>query len=477
MKHKKRIGAILLVLLPVLLLTFNASGLFAGGAASVQDAGKTTIRLWYSDSALTDYLNAQCVQFNDSHAGVRAEATYVPGVELLETISSASLNEEIYPDLYLVTNDSLEKAQLAGLAADIPSSDPLLTPSRFPQTALNAVTYHGRYVAYPFYYETSTLMYNRTFLEQLSRDAMENEILEVYPEAKPGDPVLQLREEDVQARADALIPSTIADILGFARTFVLPDSVEGVFKWDVTDIFYNYFFVGAYMNTGGDAGDNIAKLDLYNAESVSCMKAYQRLNTYFAIDADDVDYERIVNDFIDGKMVFTVVTSDAVTKIRQAQADGTCPYTFGASATPALNGYYGTRTMSVTECIVVNGYSEHPDEAREFARMLAGSTDESLFRQTSKLPARSGISYEDELVGVFAKVYEQSVPMPKMIETSNMWMLMEIAFTQIWNGADCNQTLKNMSENMMKQVVGGHYEEMLLPEPDMVSLTDGANDD
>ena len=96
---------------------------------------------------------------------------------------------------------------------------------------------------------------------------------------------------------------------------------------------------------------------------------------------------------------------------------------------------------------------------------------------TGKLPARTGITYEDELLNTFASVYGQSVPMPKLIETSNMWMLMEIAFTQIWNGADCNQTLKTMSENMMKQVVGGHYEEMLLPEPDMVSLTDGANDD
>ena len=477
MKRSSRIGAVLIVLLPVLFITLNATGLFAGGAVSVQDAGKTTIRLWYSDTALTDYLNAQCVQFNDSHADVRAEASYVEGVELLETISNASLNEELYPDLYLVTNDVLEKAQLAGLAADIPASDPVLTTARFPQTALNAVTYHGRYIAYPFYFETSTLMYNRTFLEQLSRDAMENEIIEMYPDAKAGDPVLQVADEDVEARVQTLIPSTIADILTFARTFILPDGVEGVFKWDVTDIFYNYFFVGAYMNTGGDAGDNIAKLDLYNSESVSCMKAYQKLNTYFAIDADDVDYESIVDDFINGKMVFTVVTSDAVTKIRKAQEEGTCTYTYGASATPSLNGYYGTRTMSVTECVVVNGYSEHPEEAREFARMLAAGTDESMFRQTGKLPARSGITYEDELLNVFAKVYEQSVPMPKMIETSNMWMLMEIAFTEIWNGADCNQTLKNMSENMMKQVVGGHYEEMLLPEPDMVSLTDGANDD
>ena len=64
-----------------------------------------------------------------------------------------------------------------------------------------------------------------------------------------------------------------------------------------------------------------------------------------------------------------------------------------------------------------------------------------------------------------------------MIETSNLWMLMEIAFTEIWNGANPNTTLKEMSESIMKQVVGRHYEEMLLPEPEAVQITNSHNAD
>ena len=202
------------------------------------------------------------------------------------------------------------------------------------------------------------------------------------------------------------------------------------------------------------------------------MKAYQKLNTYFAIDASKVSYEKVIQDFIGGKMVFTVATSDMVTQIRQAQADGLCEYEYGATETPDLNDYYGTRTMSVTDCLAVNGYSQNISKAMEFASYLVSRTDEACFRQTGRLGARSGIVYEDEMLPDYYKVYSTSIPLPKMIETSNFWLLMEIAFTNIWNGADPNITMKDMSEAIMKQVVGRHYEEMLLPEPDAVSITD-----
>ena len=48
---------------------------------------------------------------------------------------------------------------------------------------------------------------------------------------------------------------------------------------------------------------------------------------------------------------------------------------------------------------------------------------------------------------------------------------MEIAFTQIWNGADANDTLKKLSEQIMTQVTGKTYTEEKLPDPSDISLT------
>ena len=433
--------------------------------------GKETIRIWYSDDAITDYLNIKAVAYNESHEDVRIEPTLVSGVEFLENVNMASLTSDTYPDLYITTHDTLEKAQLAGLAAEIPKSNRFLSTENFPETALNAVTYHGRYVAYPFYYETSVLMYNRTYLEEYARTSIIQERMDAGAENATAT------EEEVNARIEEIVPSTIAELLRFANNYNAPANVESVFKWDVTDIFYNYFFIGDYMNAGGPAGDDISMLDLYNTEMISCMKAYQKLNEYFAISAEEVSYNQIIEDFIAGKMVFTVVTSDAERRIREAQNDGSCTFTYGAAPVPGLNEYYGTRTMSVTECVVVNGYSEHPEESAAFAEYLIANTDETIFRQAGKLPARKNVAYEMPNLNVFFSVYERSVPMPKMIETSNLWMRLEIAFTQIWNGADCNETLKELSESVMTQVVKQRYEEMLLPEPEMVSITDESESD
>ena len=63
-------------------------------------------------------------------------------------------------------------------------------------------------------------------------------------------------------------------------------------------------------------------------------------------------------------------------------------------------------------------------------------------------------------------VYADSVPMPKTIETSNLWMELEIAFTKIWNGDDCNSTLKQVSESIMTQITGSPYTEETIPDPD-----------
>ena len=179
-----------------------------------------------------------------------------------------------------------------------------------------------------------------------------------------------------------------------------------------------------------------------------------------------------MQDFIGGKIVFTVATTDALTKIKAAQKKGTCKYDFGVTTMPALSSHYKTRTMSITDCIAINGYSEHQKEAASVAQYLCSRTDDDMFEMAGRIPARYGVSHTDSNIDAFLDVYAQSVPMPKMVGTSNFWVQMEIAFTKIWNGADTNETLQNLSQQIMTQVTGSPYEEKKLPDPPQVSLTD-----
>ncbi len=456
---------------------------------------RETLYLWYTDEALTDYLSSVAVSYSEYQDDVRVVPVYTSGREYLETINQASLHDEELPDLYIASNDSLEKAYLAGLASTIKVPEGVLSlESFFPETAVNAVTYHGKQIAYPFYFETSCFLYNETYLQdwakaqieaeqdvqeaQEAQDALESgeAPAETQESADAGDGLEAsgesaggtITEEAVQAKVEEALPKTIDDILAFADVYDAPDQVE-VFKWDVSDIFYNYFFVGDSIDVGGKYGDDADSIRIYNEDAIKCMRVYQNLNQFFSIDTKEISYDAVLQDFIDGKIVYTVATTDALTKIESAKSAGDFVYEYGISTMPDVSDELSSASLSVTQCVVVNGYSLKKEMANDFAVYLTEHSADGLFARTGKLPlCDSGDTYTDPNKAAFLQEYSCSIPMPKMIETSNFWVELEIAFAKIWGGEDANGDLKALSEKIMSQVVGGEYEETYIDVPEEV---------
>ena len=447
---------------------------------------RETLYLWYTDEALTDYLNSVAVSYSEYQSDVRVIPVYTSGREYLETINQASLHTEDVPDLYIVSNDSLEKAYLAGLASEVRLPEGVLPMDNFfPQTAISAVTYRDKQIGYPFYFETSCLLYNETYLTDWARAQIEAETDALIAEAAQeqlengGEPEDNdedgttagaveedvISDEEVRERVDQTLPGTIDDILAFADVYDAPDQVE-VFKWDVSDIFYNYFFVGDSIDVGGVNGDRADSIHIYNEDAIRCLRVYQNLNQFFSIDTKEISYDGILQDFIDGKIVYTVATTDALSKIETAKAEGDFAYEYGISMMPDVSDELGSASLSVTQCVVINGYSIKKDMANDFAVYLTEYATESLFTRTGKLPVcDSGDTYDDPNREAFLQEYMCSVPMPKMIETSNFWVELEIVFAKIWDGEDANNDLKSLSEQIMGQVIGGEYEETYIDVP------------
>ena len=448
-----------------------------GALSSLSDVltDTVTLRLWYTDPALTEYLNYVAVAWHEMHDDVRIRPELVSAIEYLEAIQAASVSEDTpTPDLYLTTNDTLEKAYLAGMASPVAYSFKDLN-----YAAQDAVTYQGQMIAYPYYFETAALLYNRTYLEEAARDTLEDEALQAG-EALVGQEV-PLDDADVEARIESYIPRSIADIMTFAESYNAPETVEAVFQWDVNDVFNNYFFVGEHVSVGGEAGDDIAQIDIYNTDAIRGMQIFQQMNQFFAIDADEVSSETIIEDFIAGKTVFTLSTTDAVRRITEAQASGDCIYEYGAAPMPELTEELSSRPLSVTSCIVVNAYSEHAEIAHEAAYNMcreawamgdhtAIETTDSMMRMSGKCGAGGSAIYGNPMYDEFYRSYEDSVPVSKMLETSNFWIYLEIAFTDVWNGADPNDSLKALSERIMTQVAGAEYTEVRLPDPPPVMV-------
>ncbi len=449
---------------------------------------RETLYLWYADEGLTDYLNGVAVSYNEYQEEVRVVPVYTQGLEYLETINQASLQGEEIPDLYIVSNDALEKAYLAGLASEVKLPEGVQPMEELlPGTAVRAVTYHDRRIGYPFYYETSCLLYNRTYLEDWARAqiiAERDQALaeDAQEQADSGDVVEEVREaqeeeavsgEETEAKIGEAIPETIDEILSFADVYDAPEQVEAVFKWDVSDIFYNYFIVGDYIDVGGENGDNADSIGIYNENAIKALRVYQNLNQFFSIDTKEISYDGVLQDFLDGKIVYTVATTDALSKLEKAREEGAFSYEYGVTRVPDVSGELGSASLSVTQCVGVNGYSTKKEMANDFAVYLTQYNTQELYARTGKLPVHcDGETYDNPNAAAFLEEYARSVPMPKMIETSNFWVQLEIAFARIWEGEDANDELRALSEQIMGQVLGEAYTEEYIDVPVPVEETE-----
>jgi len=420
MHVKKKLLSLLCAVLLVWGVVVSARPIPAEETETVQPvfASEDTLYFWYADDSLTDYLVSVAASYYEEK-GVQVIPVLWTGQEYLEEINDASVRRDEdsphMPDLYVISNDSLEKAYLGYLA--IPIREGVCKRDNFSQTALDAVTYNGKYVAYPFYYETSAFLYNKTYMEEAGRE----------------------------------VPGTIDGILSFADEYDAPEQVEAVFKWDVSDIFYNYYFIGNYMDVGGAAGDDPYRIDIDNEKSRACLEVYQSLNQFFSIDTKEVTYNSVLQDFIDGKVVMTVATTDALARLEEAREAGEFSYEYGITRMPDLTEELQSRSLSVTNSVAINGYSTKADMANDFASYLVIDQADGLYEYAGKVSSRYGVSYDNANVYAFMEEYENSAPMPKLLGASNFWVQLEICFSRVWTGEDVATLLSQLAERISTQ--------------------------
>ncbi|MCL2718798.1 MAG: sugar ABC transporter substrate-binding protein, partial [Lachnospiraceae bacterium] len=345
MKFGKRfLAALILIGLAALMLNIAVREANILNALEIEENGdymisKNTLLIWYTDADLLEYIQSAAVSFSErpENQHVRIMPVLVSALEYLENINRAAVGFE-GPDLYVIGHDNLEKAYLAGLAETVNNDYFEGLRADYPQVGINAVTYHDKILAYPFYFETSALLFNRTHLEEMVKAkllsdadeaAVEQAMLDLE-EFGPEEEILEVPAymEEIQRLQNDLVyienqvalikPKTFEDLKNFANEYDAPASVEGLIKWDVNDIFYNYFFVGNAISVGGESGDDIEMINIYNPEAIRSMRMYQDLNQFFAIEAKEVKYSQIIDEFIAGKLVFTIATTDVIAKLDEA---------------------------------------------------------------------------------------------------------------------------------------------------------------
>jgi len=416
-----------------------------------------SITVWYVDEALTPYIARAAVEF-----GEKENVTVIPAVKpaenFLQTCYDASMTDDNYPDVLITGSETLEKAYLSGMAAEITDPDMQCGPLNFSDAAVNAVTYKDMKLGYPLSFDTCVMIYNRTYLEQWASqmaladltgnpidmgggDSASEEVAGTETDTAAEDVDPEELEALTSEYIQKMVPYTLEDLMTIANSYSVPENVEGIMSWDVSSIMYNYWLVGGAMVVGGPAGDDVYNVSVNNEAAIECLTKYQNLHDYFSIESDDITYESVVQDFIDGKTVFTIGTYDMVGRLKEAAADGSFAYEYGFSEMPNATSEIPSSSLAVTSVACVNGYSSQKELAEKFALYLAKNEDGKFTELTGLASASRTFGWEGGADQIYALEYAGSVSMPKMMETENFWMQLETMFARIWEGGDVKEEL------------------------------------
>ncbi len=423
MKIKKRISMAAVVILLAFLLWYAMEDSMSESENTTQQVmEEVSLNVWYSDENMQEYVESAAKSY-EKKTHVKVNTKQIAELDYIQMIHDNSVGEEFEgPDVYLVTNDQLEMVELAGLTSVVQKHKRHYSSEYYADTALHAVRYNGNQIAYPISFETSFLLYNRDY-------------------AKIGD------------TQEPVVPKTIEELKDFSEEFAGAEGVENIFRFDVSDIFYTYFFVGNYLKLGGLDGDNAGVVDVANDNVTQCLTSFQELAQFFAIDIKTINYETILSEFASGKTVYVIGKTDAVQRLQELEKENGTKLNYGIAILPNVSDELSTKALSVTTAAVVNGYTRNKEEADKFADYLSYGYVDNLYETTGKYAAKRDVKIPDHVYRdeIYAQ-YEKSVSLPKLLNASNFWVNLEIAFFNIWTGEDVKEQIQAVSDQVTKQL-------------------------
>lgn len=436
MKIKKRISmAAVVILLAFMLWYAMEDSMTESETTTQQPQEQITLNVWYSDESLQAYIEGAAKSYEEKNH-VEVNTRQIPEIDYIEMINDSSVGEEFEgPDVYLVTNDQLEMVELAGLTSVVEKHKEHYSSAYYADTALHAVRYNGNQIAYPVSFETSFLLYNKEYV-QVEQERNDQE-----------------SPEQQESQTVTVIPKTIEELKDFSEEFEGAEGVENIFRFDVSDIFYTYFFVGNYLKLGGQDGDNAGVVDVANENVIQCLTSFQDLSQFFAIDIKTIDYETVLSEFASGKTVYTIGKTDAIQKLAELQEENGTEISYGIAVLPNVSAELETKALSITTAAVVNGYTRNQQEADKFADYLAFGYADNLYETTGKYAAKREVKIPDNVYrSEIYEQYEKSVSLPKLLNASNFWVNLEIAFFNIWTGEDVQEQIQTVSDQVKKQL-------------------------
>lgn len=358
--------------------------------ATQESVNAVNITFCYTDEKYTEYLEYCKTEFEKDNENTNVNLKLLPSEDYINTVISEK------PDAYMINNSDLTTAYLAGIAEKVSDSE-YFSSAEYCTTALNACSYNGSLIAYPVGIKTTFLVYNHSYV-----DDDRNFTFDKIKEFSENNDFFETEE---------------------AAT------IEKIFSCNLTDLFYNYGFVGDGMEIGGDYGNDQTVFSVNNEKTAEAAIEYINLIDYFSIDRT-VSYNENVEKFLSGKTIFTIMSTDSLKTLDEAELDYTIEEfpDFGESVKAA--------PLSMTSAVAVNPFSNESELARNFAAYVSDAKAGKLYEYSGVISANEVVTGSDKNhMGVYDS-YKKSQPKNKIRYGEQVYPLIEIALHNILQGVD-----------------------------------------
>lgn len=374
----------------------------SSGKLTSSTAKEEVLNVWYYDDSMTAYLKNISAEYEKKY-DVKVKYKKQLKENYLEHINASNIDGKNIPDAYIMDSTFMEKAVLSGMALENRDSKKY-NDDNFSKTAISAITYKNRMYAYPVNFNSCVLAYNKAYV--------------------------------------TMPPKTFDDIIDYSNNLSddLSGKIENILLWDVKDLIYNYGFAGAYINYGGDNGDDISSRSFNNENVVKAMEYYRNLNQIFYIDINTASSEDVITRFSQGKAAYSIISQEAVKKLDEM--DNKLDY--GITVLPDLNGDLKTKGLALTNVFVVNPYASDTDEAEKFIKYMTFDKASESYKLTGWMSPKKNIDYKDVRMDVILAQYSKSVNLPKLMKTGEFGAKMESVLNQIWQGGDIGGLLSSL---------------------------------
>ena len=233
-------------------------------------------------------------------------------------------------------------------------------------------------------------------------------------------------------------PKSWEEIKDFAAKFNNKIENKYAIVWAVGDGYYDYMFMDSFgAPLFGPDGNDRKQHNLNSANAIKGLEYFKALRkALLDIPAADANGDFCNAEFAEGKAAMIITGPWSIPTFKKAGID------LGIARLPAFPGTDHSTSFSGVRLAFVSSYTEHPEEAKEFAKFLTSKEMlQKRYEMTDQIPPRNDITIDNPLVNGIKEQLKYARPMPTIPQLGTYWSAMNAAYAGIWDGDDVRTDL------------------------------------